>query len=302
LAAPATSPIASEPFGFGACGRFLRLWIRTGIAQLEKVSPLPAAVFSELPLTQGGCGDNVELISSSYHPGQLDGCRVKEPPQGRSSDGSVFCSLILVEYLTMTSETQSPTEQPVSTAPSKPSTRKSILALSVFALGLNAAAAAYTLAPSDFALPNVSNLAELLPHLKASDPMPDPVLAALKDIQSTQQQHVASLQENSSSLHQNTALLQQDSTALASLRQSITDERVDVKKIATQLSTLIAKVDSLQNAITPEITSSIPRGRARNRLSGVVRKRMAGQTKPVGAVSVRGAPLSFPATVPVPQG
>ena len=264
---------------------------------------MPAGVFSELPLTQGGCGDNVELISSSYHPGQLDGCRVKEPPQGRSSDGSVFLFTHLGSiHVTNTSETQSQTEQPESTAPSKPSTRKSILALSVFALGLNAAAAAYTLSPSDFALPNVSNLAELLPHLKASDSIPDPVLAALKDIQSTQQQHVASLQENSSSLHQNTALLQQDSTALASLRQSITDERVDVKKISAQLSTLIAKVDSLQNAITPEITSSIPRGRARNRLSGVVRKRMAGQSKPVGAVSVRGAPLSIPATVPVPQG
>ena len=146
-------------------------------------------------------------------------------------------------HVTSTSETQSQTEQPESTAPSKPSTRKSILALSVFALGLNATAAVYTMSPSDFALPNVSNLAELLPHQKASDPRPDPVLAALKDIQSVQQQHIASLQENSSSVQQNTALLQQDSTAFVSLRQSITDEHVDVKKISTQLSTLIAKVE-----------------------------------------------------------
>jgi uncharacterized coiled-coil protein SlyX len=204
--------------------------------------------------------------------------------------------------MTNTSETQSQTEQPESAAPGRQSSRKSILALSVFALGLNAAAAVYTLSPSDFTLPNVSNLAELLPHQKASDPIPDPVLAALKDIQSTQQQHVASLQENSSSLHQSTALLQQDSTALVSLRQSITDEQVDVKKISAQLSTLIAKVDSLQNAVAPEITSSIPRGRARNRLSGAVRKRMAAQPKPAGAFSVRGAPLSFPAMAPVPQG
>jgi septal ring factor EnvC (AmiA/AmiB activator) len=205
-------------------------------------------------------------------------------------------------HVTNTSETQSQTEQPESTAPTTRSSRKSILALSVFALGLNAAAAAYTLSPSDFALPNVSNLAELLPHQKASDPIPDPVLAALKDIQSTQQQHVASLQANSSSLQQNTDLLQQDSTALVSLRKSITDEQVDLKKISAQLSTLIAKVDSLQNAIAPEITSSIPRGRARNRLSGAVRKRMVGQPKPVGPVSVRGAPIGFPATAPVPQG
>jgi uncharacterized coiled-coil protein SlyX len=204
--------------------------------------------------------------------------------------------------VTETPETQSQTEQPESTAPSRRSSRKSILALSVFALGLNATAAVYTMSPSDFALPNVSYLAGLLPHQKASDPTPDPVLAALKDIQSVQQQHVASLEENSSSLQHNTALLHQDSTALASLRQSITDEHVDVKKISAQLSTLIAKVDSLQNAIAPEITSSIPRGRARNRLSGVVRKRMAGQSKPVGPVSIRGAPLNFPAMARAPQG
>src|SRR6202158_3306435 len=98
-------------------------------------------------------------------------------------------------HVSNTSETQTQPEQPESTAPSRRSSRKSILALSVFALGLNATAAVYTLSPSDFALPNVSNLSELLPHQKASDPIPDPVLAALKDIQSTQQQHVASLQE-----------------------------------------------------------------------------------------------------------
>ena len=211
--------------------------------------------------------------------------------------------------MTKTSETQSQTEQLESAAPSKRSSRKSILALSVFALGLNATAAVYTMSPSDFALPNVSSLAELLPHQKASDPIPDPVVAALKDIHSAQQQHVASLQ-------QNTALLEQDSTTLASLRKSITDEQVDVKKISAQItdehvdvkkmsaqiSTLIAKVDSLKNAITPEVTSSIPTGRARNRLSGVVRKRMARQHKPLGPVSVGGAPLTFPAITPTPQG
>jgi hypothetical protein len=220
-------------------------------------------------------------------------------------------------HVTKTSETQTQTEQPESTAtePGR-SSRKSILALSVFALGLNAAAAAYTLSPSEFALPNVSSLAELLPHQKASDPIPDPVVAALKDIQSAQWQHVASLQENGFSLQQNTALLQQDSTALVSLRQSVTDERVDVKKISAQItdehidvkkisaqiSTLIAKVDSLQNAITPEVTSSIPKGRARNRLSRVVRNRMARQPKLIGPVSVGGAPLSLPATAPHTEG
>jgi cell division protein FtsB len=220
-------------------------------------------------------------------------------------------------HVIKTSETQGQTEQPESTASSLKSGRKSILALSVFALGLNAAAAAYTLSPSDFALPDVSGfVAELLPHEAASVQIPDPVVAALSDIQSAQRQHVAALQENNTSLQQNTALLQQDSTTLASLRQSVTDERVDVKRISAQIadehvdvkkmsaqiSTLIAKVDSLQNAIAPEITSSISKRRARNRLSGAMRNGIARQPKSVGAVSIGGAPLGFPATTPAPQG
>jgi len=218
--------------------------------------------------------------------------------------------------VTTTSETQSQTEQLEPAGSSKQSSRKSILVLSVLALAINSTAAIYTLPSFDIPLPNVSSLAALLPYQKASAPVPDPVAATLKDIQSAQQQHFASLQENSSSLQQNTALLQQDSTTLASLRESImdeqvnvrkisaqiTDEHVDVKKMSAQISTLIAKVDSLQNAIAPEITSSIPTGRARNRLSGVVRKRMARQPKPVGPVSVGGAPLSFPAVTPALGG
>ena len=214
--------------------------------------------------------------------------------------------------MTKTSETQSQTEQPKSTTPSG----RSSLALAVFAVGLNATAAVYALSPSDFALPNVGVLAELLPHQKASDPIQDPVIAALKDIRSVQQRQFASLQGNNSSLQQSTALLQQDSTTLASLRQSITDEQVDVKrisdlitdeqvdvkKISAQISTLIAKVDSLQNAITPEVTSSISTEHARNRPSGVVRKRMARHAKPVGSVSVGGARPGFPAITPIPQG
>jgi hypothetical protein len=103
--------------------------------------------------------------------------------------------------------------------PSKKPSRKSILALSVFALGLNATAAVYTQSPSDFALPDVSRLAqlpdlsrlaELLPHERAPAPVPDVVVAALKDIQSVQQQQAATLQEHSALLQQNVALLQQD--------------------------------------------------------------------------------------------
>lgn len=215
--------------------------------------------------------------------------------------------------MTQTTETQSQAEQPEPKAPSGQSKRKSILALSIFALGLNATAAAYTFSPSEFALPDVSRLAELIPHPKASDPVPDTVVAALQDIQLVQLQHVALLQENSDLLQKNTTLLQQDSIALASLRQSVTDEHVDVKKISSQItderddmkkmsaqiSTLIAKVDTLQNSMPPLVTSSIP---TRHRASRVmVRKRIVRQPNTVGPVSVGGVPLSFPATVPSPQ-
>ena len=180
--------------------------------------------------------------------------------------------------------------------PIKRSRRKSVLMLSVCALAINGSAAIYTM-PSGFQLPNVSSLAELLPRQKASTPKPDPVLAALKEILSAQQQHAASLQENNQLLQQNTALLQQDSTVVASLRQSITDERVDVKRASTQLSTLIAKVDTLQNTMMSDVTSSIRKAHARM-LSAAMRKRMARPSKPVGPVSVGGAPLSVPAAVP----
>ena len=221
--------------------------------------------------------------------------------------------------MTTTSEKQDNTEQPEIAAPTKPSGRKSILAFAIFALGINTSAAIVTLSPSEFSLPDVSHLAELLPQLKASDPTPDPAVATLKDIQSTQQQHAAALHENNFLLQQNTALLAQDSIALASLRQSvgdeqagvkkissqITDQHEDVKKISAQLSKLMVKVDTLQNALTPEVTSSIRTGQARNRLSSVARKKMVRQSKPagpVGPVSLGGAPLSLPATTPSPQG
>ena len=220
-------------------------------------------------------------------------------------------------HVTMTSEAQGLVEQfdpaalalaaaapepaaPEIPTPIKRSSRKSVLALSVCALAINGAAAVCTL-PSDLPSLNVSSLAELLPHREASAPKPDPVATALKDIQSAQQQHTASLQESNQALQQNAALLQQDSMVLLSLRQSITDERVDVRKISSQLSTLIAKVDSLQNTMMSDVTSSIRRANARYGLSAAMRKRMVRQSKSVGPVSVGGAPLSVPATVSAPE-
>lgn len=183
-------------------------------------------------------------------------------------------------------------------APLKRSSR--VLALSVCALAINGAAAIYTL-PSDFSSTAVGSLAELLPHRDTPAPKPDPIVAALKDIQAAQQQHTALLQQNNHASQQNAALLQQDSTVLLSLRQSITDERIDVKKVSSQLSTLIAKVDSLQNVMMSDVTSSIRKANARYGLSAMMRKRMVRQSKALGPVSVGGAPLSMPATVAAPE-
>ncbi|MET4220271.1 putative coiled-coil protein SlyX [Bradyrhizobium sp. LB14.3] len=184
--------------------------------------------------------------------------------------------------------------------PIKRSSRTSVMALSVCALAINGAAAIYTW-PSGLPSLNLSSLADLLPRQEASAPKPDPVVAALKDIQSTQQQHTASLQESNQALQQNAAVLQADSMVLFSLRQSITDERVDVKKVSSQLSTLIARIESLQNAMMSDVTSSVRRARARYGLSAAMRKRMAPQSKSMGPVSVGGAPLSVPATISAPE-
>lgn len=225
--------------------------------------------------------------------------------------------------MTKTSETQAHVEQtdpaapaqtiaavetatPDSPTPVKSSSRKSVLALALCALAINGSAAIYTL-PSD--LPalqalngmNFGSLAELLPRHEAPAPKPDPVMTALMEIQSAQQQHMASLLENNRILQQNAALTQQDSAVLLSLRQSITDERGDVKKVSSQLSTLIAKIDNLQNVVTSDVTSSIRRAHARYGLSSAMRKRMDRQSKSIGPVSVGGAPLGAPATVAVPD-
>lgn len=220
-----------------------------------------------------------------------------------------------------TPEAQNQNEQAVTKAPAKKSSRKSILALSILALGINSTAAVYTLSPNEFALPNISNLtlpdfsrlAELLPQPKAAEPTQDPTLAVLKEIQSIQEKQFATLQANNYLLVQSTALLQQDSIALASLRQSvdeqtgskkisaqIADEHQDVKKISGQLSALTAKVDSLKSAMASDVTASISAKQSSNRFSRV-RKKMARQPSPVGPMSLGGAPLSLPGTVAAPQ-
>lgn len=206
--------------------------------------------------------------------------------------------------MTDTSEKQSQTN--VAGKPLAPDSRhahKTISALAIFALGLNAVAAVYTSSPSNFALPDVSRLAELLPQTKAPAQVPQTVVAALNDIQSAQKQHLASLQETSSSLQQNVALLQQESSTIGLLRQSITDGQADVKNISAQIadahgdvkkmsaliSTLITKVDALQNSSAPAVTSSIPKGQTRARL---VTHRKSARVRPTGLISLDGVPLT----------
>jgi hypothetical protein len=229
-----------------------------------------------------------------------------------------------------TTDTQNQTEQ-LKPAQNKKSSQTRISALAIFALGLNAAAAVYTSSPSDFALPNVSGLvAELLPHDGASAPIPGTVVAALNHIQVAQQdsgsllhqntallerdgsvleRNTELLQQNGSVLEGHTALLMQDSSKLDILRSSLTDEQSDVKTIqsdvktiAAQLTTLIAKVDSLPKTMSSEITSSIPKDRARSRVSSVARKRVARRIKPDDPFSLDGAPFSIAPVSHSPAG
>ena len=157
--------------------------------------------------------------------------------------------------------------------------------LSVIVLGA-AAAAAYALPSLNIALPNFSSFAELF----SGTSKPDPVLATLKDIQSGQQQTVAALHENGAALQRNAAVLQQRAAALESLRQDFTAQQADLKRLSSQVSSLIARVDTLKNAIAPLTTSSIREPKTRVRAT--LPKRTLLLTKPVGPVSVGGAPLS----------
>ena len=133
-----------------------------------------------------------------------------------------------------------------------------------------------------FSLPNFNRFAAQSPaaqspHETASAPIPDPAVSAtLKDIQLSQQQNAA---------------------VLVSLAQSSATQQADLKRISRQLSSLAAQADALQSAVTPLTTSSIPHSNTRARVAGTSRKIISPLPKPVGPVSVGGAPLS-PAPAP----
>jgi hypothetical protein len=64
-----------------------------------------------------------------------------------------------------------------------------------------------------------------------------------------------------------------------------------------QLSSLMARVDYLQNGVTPLTTSTIPQSKAQARVVRTSTKNVSRLPKPMGPVSVGGAPLS-PAPAP----
>jgi len=143
-----------------------------------------------------------------------------------------------------------------------------VISLTFFALAFISAATAY-------ALSNFSRFAERSPHETASAPIPDPLISAtLKDIQLAQQRSAA---------------------VLESLTQSFAVQQTDLKRISDQLASLAARVDVLQN--TPETTSAIPRPNDRARAVRTSHKKPSLLPRPLGPVSVRGAPLS-PAPAP----
>jgi hypothetical protein len=130
---------------------------------------------------------------------------------------------------------------------------------------------------SGFSLPNFSRFVAQSPRETVSVPIPDPAVSAtLKDIQLLQQQNAA---------------------VLVSLTQSSATQQADLKRISRQLSSLAAQADALQSAMTPLTTSSIPHPNPRARVLGTSRKIISPLPKPVGPVSVGGAPLS-PAPAP----
>jgi hypothetical protein len=138
-----------------------------------------------------------------------------------------------------------------------------VISLTFFALAFISAATAY-------ALSNFNRFAERSPHETASAPIPDPVISAtLKDIQLAQQQNAA---------------------VLESLTQGSAVQQTDLKRISDQLSSLAARADALQD--TPVTTSAIPESNDRARAVRTSHKKPSLLPRPIGPVSVRGAPLS----------
>jgi hypothetical protein len=158
---------------------------------------------------------------------------------------------------------------------------------------------------SRFSPPNFNRVAAPPPPVPAPVLVPDPVVrAGLRDIQSSQEQNA---------------------DMLMLLTQNSATQQADLKRITRQLAVLSAQVNSLQNPMTPPLTtssiplstipsfppsmtpgilppttSSIPRPHPRARMVQASRKVsppvlppiLPSLPKPAGPVSVGGAPLS----------
>ena len=224
--------------------------------------------------------------------------------------------------------------------PNERSSRMWAIAGASLALVFSGAVAISTLPELNLTLPSYVSFAELFQREPAPPPLPDPVLLALRDIQSSQQRNGDTLQENGDVLRQHTAVLQQDTATLQqgaaileSLKQGSTAQQMNLKIISSQLASLIARVDSLQEALSPATTSSIPQpaaraipqpaarsipqplarsvplpvahpAGARARLARTLRKATTSRlpNEPFGPVSVGGAPLNpTPAAAPARQ-
>jgi len=174
-----------------------------------------------------------------------------------------------------------------------PSGRRLAIVGVSFALVVIGATALCYLSKFDVALPNFPSFGELSPRETASAPIPDPAVGAtLKEIQSAHQQNAAAVQESAAVLKQNTAMLQQGAATLDSLKQGFIAQQTTLKTISNQVSSLVARVDSLQNVAEPLTTSSIPRPNTRARSVGTSRKKSSRLPEPAGPVSVGGAPLA----------
>jgi hypothetical protein len=124
------------------------------------------------------------------------------------------------------------------------------------------------------AAPKSNRVAEQPPPRPAPVLVPDPfVHAALRDIQLSQEQHT---------------------TVLTSLSQSSESQQADLRRISRQLYALTAQVNALQGTAGPLTTSSIPKARARfvRTSRKPVVPAVPALPKPVGPVSVGGAPLN----------
>jgi hypothetical protein len=202
------------------------------------------------------------------------------------------------------SDKQPPGDKPPEPVLQGPSGRVTATVVSLAALAIIGAATANSLPSFDLALPNLDRFSLpkfdlTLPKFDVAMPkfdhfswpsfgrtppkrvaappkppvlVPDPfVHAALRGIQMSQQQHTE---------------------VLASLTQNSESQQADLRRISRQLYALTAQVNALQGAVGPLTTSSISHSNARVRFVRKSHKPIPAIPKPVGPVSIGGAPLS----------